>query len=141
MIAELLSKNASRDLVDDLTAAAESMDRHIQNNDFSSFFPTNLEFHQLLLEATGNARLKEIFLVLFKELRLFRIRSLLSDQNDQDAMTAYNLASNAGHKSIIEAVQSGDASRIELELRRQVIASRQRSFTAFERSAAGAASK
>ena len=122
---------AREPLADRLAPLAAAMADGIAGQDLEGFFPLNLAFHRTLLEGTGNKRLEEIFMGLFKELRLFRIQAFLADRARPERVLAYNAASNEGHEGIVAAVASGSADRLETALREQVASSRSRSAQAF----------
>ena len=115
----------------DLFAIIDRIDSSIERSDTESFFPLNLAFHECLLGATGNARLEDIFMGIFRELRLFRLQSYIAEETAPRFTLLYNRASNEGHRKIVEAIATGDATEIESVLRMQVRHSRDRSAHAF----------
>ncbi len=137
IIARSIIENAPAGFADQLQVFVNEMDAGIAAGDLESFFPTNLQFHKILLSGTGNRRLEDIFLGLFKELRLFRIQSFLPERHFPDRVLAYNTDSNRGHGLIIAAIRSGSYETLTDALRQQVRASRDRSFQAFARSTGG----
>lgn len=116
-----------------LSGHLDRIDNTIATRDTAGFFPANLDFHSDLLAATGNDRLAEIYLGIFKELRIFRLQSLLTETKRPGVTLEHNAASNAGHRQIVAAIGTGDAQAIERTMRAQVAASRDRSALAFSR--------
>ena len=118
--------------------------RGIAAQDPEGFFPRNIAFHLTLLAGTGDARLAEIFMGLFKELRLFRIQSFIAERSRPERVLADNAASNRGHHLIAAAVASsgasggasGGAERLEQALPDQTRRSRRRSAEAFRKATA-----
>ncbi|MEQ8709688.1 MAG: GntR family transcriptional regulator [Rhodospirillales bacterium] len=137
IIARGITDNAPAGFTDRLQICVDEMNAGISTGDLEGFFPANLQFHKILLSGTGNARLEDIFLGLFKELRLFRIQSFLPERHFPDRVLAYNTESNRGHELIITAIRSGSAETLAGALRQQVQDSRERSFRAFARSTGG----
>jgi phosphonate utilization transcriptional regulator len=87
--------------------------------DVEAYFPLNLQFHDLLAEAAGNAALLDNYRRVVNELALFRHETL--------ARNAEHIAvSTKGHEAIVNAVAKGDAALAERLLFDHVIDSRER---------------
>jgi DNA-binding GntR family transcriptional regulator len=67
------------------------------------YYPLNLQFHDCMIEFTGNERLIAAYRQLIKELHLFRARGLV-----QGGGLA---VSNAEHRDMVEAIRARDAVR------------------------------
>lgn len=80
-------------LLDDMGDAAK-------DSDFSAFYLLNIEFHDVIVNATGNSRLIKMYRDLVKAFRLFRTHGLV----DQGAL----MASNIEHRAIVEALKARD---------------------------------
>ena len=98
LAARLLAKNATpsqiaalESLLDQMEAAATSLD---------DYYPLNLQFHDLMVEFTGNERLIAAYRQLVKELHLFRARGLV-----QGGGLA---VSNAEHREMVAAIRARD---------------------------------
>ena len=98
LAARLLAKNATpsqiaalESLLDQMEAAATSLD---------DYYPLNLQFHDLMVEFTGNERLIAAYRQLVKELHLFRARGLV-----QGGGLA---VSNAEHCEMVAAIRARD---------------------------------
>src|ERR1700722_4112095 len=78
-------------LLDDMDAAAADGDLEI-------YYPLNLQFHQTLLEFTGNRRLLQTYQSIIRELHLFRRKALVTRERMSD--------SNAEHRAIYAALRA-----------------------------------
>jgi DNA-binding GntR family transcriptional regulator len=112
---------ALQELLDRMEAAAESAD-------FAAFYPLNIEFHDVIVAATGNARLLKTYRGLVKEFHLFRSHGLVQ----QGAL----LASNAEHRAIFEVLRNHDARACYDVSFRHVANGKQRMLTALDNLAA-----
>jgi DNA-binding GntR family transcriptional regulator len=82
-----------RGLLDDMERAAKA-------SDFAAFYPLNLEFHDVIVEATGNSRLIKSYRSLVKEFQLFRTHGMAQ----QDAL----IESCEEHCAIVDALERRD---------------------------------
>jgi DNA-binding GntR family transcriptional regulator len=89
-------------LADALDASIARMEAAPQ---VSAYYPENLRFHWLMVEATGNAALRDTYRNLVQKLHLSRLASL-----SQDFGMAASIAS---HREIAAALRAGDAARCE----------------------------
>lgn len=98
--ARLLAEKAP---AEDLAALELLLDRMeaAAGESFDAYYPLNLEFHDLILRATGNARLLAAYRQLVKGLHLFRARGLMRGGGLE--------VSNAEHRLVVEAIRAGDA--------------------------------
>src|SRR5690348_16980462 len=87
--------------VDRLRGLLAEMDRAAVAADFSAFYLLNLDFHDVIVEATGNSRLIKTYRGLLKEFQLFRTHGLVQ----QDAL----VASNKEHRAIVDALARHDS--------------------------------
>jgi phosphonate utilization transcriptional regulator len=84
-----------------------------------AYFPLNLEFHDVLAEASGNRALAANYRRIVNELNLYRRETLA---RNADAIPT----STRDHEAIVDAVARGDAALAERLLRDHVINSRER---------------
>ena len=95
-----VAKGAEPGLHQRLERNIEKMKRARANEDATSYYKLNIEFHDILLEAANNPKAKTIYDKLVKEMHLFRRRGL---------SVATNIArSLEEHADISAAVISGD---------------------------------
>ena len=88
------------DLVARLEKNLEKMRGAHAKNDMQSYYKLNIEFHDMLIKAAGNPKVKTIYDNLVKEMHLFRKRGL---------SIATNIArSIEEHSAISAAVEAGD---------------------------------
>ncbi|MEQ9041962.1 MAG: GntR family transcriptional regulator [Silicimonas sp.] len=88
------------DLVARLEKNLEKMRGAHARNDMQSYYKLNIEFHDMLIKAAGNPKVKTIYDNLVKEMHLFRKRGL---------SIATNIASSIEeHSAISAAVEAGD---------------------------------
>jgi DNA-binding GntR family transcriptional regulator len=76
------------------------MDEAADAAEFSAFHALNLEFHDFIVEATGNGRLIKTNRALVKEFQLFRTKRL----DQREAL----IESNFEHRAIVEALRERD---------------------------------
>ena len=100
--------------------------------DADAYFPLNLEFHEVLAEATGNRALMTHYRAVVNELNLYRRETL--------ARNADNIPiSTRDHEAIVTAVARGDSDLAERLLTTHVIDSRERLHAALAQRRDGAA--
>jgi DNA-binding GntR family transcriptional regulator len=87
----------------DLKSFVDDMEQAAENADFAKFYPINLEFHDYIVRATGNARLIKLYRGLVKEFHLFRTHGLVQ----RHAL----LDSNQEHREIVAALEAKDGTR------------------------------
>jgi DNA-binding GntR family transcriptional regulator len=87
----------------ELASLNDEMGTHAERNEVDSFFETNLAFHARLLEASGNAKLQELYRQLLGQLGRYRLRSLTLRGNLKRSVSE--------HKAILRAAKRGDAER------------------------------
>ena len=85
----------------------------------TAYFPLNLEFHDVLAQASGNRALAANYRRIVNELNLYRRETLT---RNADAIPV----STKDHEAIVDAVARGDAELAERLLRDHVIDSRER---------------
>jgi phosphonate utilization transcriptional regulator len=84
----------------DLDQLIRDMDACASNNDISGFYALNLQFHEQLVEWSGNAKLLATYRRLIKQLHLFRQKGL---------QPAGEMAhSNEAHRGILRHIALGD---------------------------------
>lgn len=108
-----------------LRLLVEEMDKAAAAGDFRSFYPMNLEFHDVILQLTGNSRLIKSYRALVKEFQLFRTHGLVQS----DALRE----SNQEHHAILAALEQRDAIAAYDASFRHVQHGKQRMFAAFDK--------
>lgn len=111
--ARLAAERATTHQLEILRAALRSTEEALA--DLTRPYPQKVDFHLLVLEATGNARLAETADGINTQLRLARARSGQSPERAQQAL--------AEHRAIFEALESGDPGRAERAMREHLISS------------------
>jgi DNA-binding GntR family transcriptional regulator len=86
-----------------LRALQQEMIGHAERGRVNAFFDANAEFHGLLVDASGNRKLHEMYRVLMDQMGRYLARSL--------ALRGSLERSVAEHSAILEAVEAGDADR------------------------------
>ena len=79
------------------------MATHAERDRVAEFFEANASFHARLVDASGNAKLEELYRQLLDQLGRYRTRSLLLRGNLQRSV--------AEHAAILRAAKRGDADR------------------------------
>lgn len=111
--------------IDRLRNLVEEMDKAALAGDFRSFYPMNLEFHDIILQLTGNSRLIKSYRALVKEFQLFRTHGLVQS----DALRE----SNEEHHAILAALEQRDPDAAYDTSFRHVQHGKQRMFAAFDK--------
>lgn len=121
----LLASKITDSQVEQLRALVDEMDQAADTGDFRRFYPVNLEFHDVILQLTGNSRLIKSYRSLVKEFQLFRTHGLVQS----DALKE----SNAEHRAILIALEHRDSSIAYEASFRHVQHGKQRMFAAFDK--------
>lgn len=100
LVGRSLAKRITPEQMKALRAIVEKMDGAARADDADSYHLLNLQFHDTLVEYTGNRKLAEIYRKLVRELALFRRRNL----GDRGQLPH----SAAEHRQILKAIASGD---------------------------------
>ncbi|WP_162619410.1 GntR family transcriptional regulator [Salinicola peritrichatus] len=114
----LLVERISQTELAALRHAVDAMDAAAEANDMHAFYTFNETFHTLIVEQCGNSKLVELWPRLQTQLNLFRRRSLVVRGALHDA--------NAEHRSIVEALERGDATAATLLCERHVLSGKTR---------------
>jgi DNA-binding GntR family transcriptional regulator len=105
VLEELAVRSATRRLsgaqIEELKSLVESMDDAAEAEDLDRYYDLNLNFHQRLLEGSGNRRLVSIYNRLLNELHLYRRFGLMQRGEMQ--------RSNHEHHQILEKIAAGDS--------------------------------
>jgi len=86
-----------------LQVLIDSMTSRAEQGKVSEFFEANAEFHQRLVDASGNVKLAELYRQLLDQIGRYRTRSLLMRGNLQRSV--------AEHAAILRAAKRGNAER------------------------------
>lgn len=121
----LLASRITDAEVDRLRLLVEEMDKSAEAGDFRSFYPVNLQFHDIILQLTGNSRLIKGYRALVKEFQLFRTHGLVLS----DALRE----SNQEHHAILAALEQRDSAAAYDASFRHVQHGKQRMFAAFDK--------
>ena len=100
MVGRHLAANISPVQLKEIKALVESMKKAVQAKNAQSYHLINLQFHDRLVEMTGNRKLTAIYRKLIKELSLFRRLNLV------DGIRLPHSA--RGHHQIFKAIAAGD---------------------------------
>lgn len=94
----------------------DDMDAAIAADDLNAFYPTNLRFHEVIVDFSGNGRLASECAAIHREMHLFRRRTL--------DMPGRMSISNREHRRILDRLQARDAAGTGSELEAHVLTSR-----------------
>ena len=103
----------------ELRGILERMEKATAKQDIDAYYPLNLQFHDTLVQFTGNKKLLAIYRRIVNELNLYRRETLASSGGGLPVSTGE-------HKKIFDAIASGDAERAGRALYDHVAASRAR---------------
>jgi phosphonate utilization transcriptional regulator len=116
-----LAATISADQLKAVRAMVDAMEKAVKAGDADSYHLLNLDFHDKLVEFTGNRKLTTLYRRLINELSLFR-RLNLAD--------AKLLPISAGeHRAIVKAIASGDPEAAGRAMREHVMVSKHRTVT------------
>jgi len=87
----------------ELEQLLDRMDGHARNDEVGSFFEANVAFHGRLFDASGNAKLRELYGQLLGQMGRHRERSIALRGNLQRSV--------AEHRAIVRAARRRDADR------------------------------
>ena len=113
-----LAQTATAVQLKELKAIVERMDRAAGKNDLDVWHVLNLEFHDRLVEYTGNAKLLAVYRRLVNELKLFR-RQTLAQRGSLPVFTRE-------HRDIVVKIASRNAAAAGKALYDHVMGSRER---------------
>jgi DNA-binding GntR family transcriptional regulator len=116
-----LAATISADQLKAVRAMVDAMEKAVKAGDADTYHLLNLDFHDKLVEFTGNRKLTTLYRRLINELSLFR-RLNLAD--------AKLLPISAGeHRAIVKAIASGDPEAAGRAMRDHVMVSKDRTVT------------
>ncbi|WP_427307859.1 phosphonate utilization associated transcriptional regulator [Cupriavidus sp. H39] len=122
IIGKRVAQRVNAALADDLNQLVGAMEEAANNKEAATYASLNLRFHELLLDRAGSSKLAETYRRLVKELHLFRMQALTQGGGLD--------VSADEHRTIVDAIVSGDARRAGAALRAHVAASRVRMLKA-----------
>ena len=109
---------ATADQVRELAALVDRMEKAAARRDVDGYYHLNLEFHDRLVAACGNAKLAATYRRLVNELSLFRHQSL--------ARTGTLAVSTREHRVIVERIAARNPAAAGKAMLDHVLASRER---------------
>ncbi|MFM0212342.1 phosphonate utilization associated transcriptional regulator [Paraburkholderia sediminicola] len=118
-IGRLLANGISAEHLNSLRQIVESMKRAQNSHDGQTYGHLNLQFHDTMAAAVGNAKLLDTYRGLVRELSLFRQTALTLDADAID-QSAHE------HEAIIEAISAGDSNLTESLIRSHLDHGRER---------------
>lgn len=122
----LVAQKMTDELLGELKDLVAQMEEAAQKNDFNAYYPLNLQFHKLILEASGNKALVAEYARFVNKLHLFRAKGLV-----QGGGLA---VSNSEHAEMLSALASGDPDRAYTTHWRHVERAKHRMIAALEKS-------
>jgi DNA-binding GntR family transcriptional regulator len=124
LASQLLAPMITAEHLDRLEGFVGEMEQAAESADFQRFYPINLEFHDYIVRATGNARLIKLYRGLVKEFHLFRTHGLVQ--------RASLLESNREHREIVAALKAKDGLQAYLFSARHVGNGKERMLSALD---------
>jgi DNA-binding GntR family transcriptional regulator len=116
----ILAPRVTPEQLEMLRGYVAEMDAAFAAGDLNRYYPTNVRFHEAIVEFSGNGRLMAECTAIHREMHLFRRRTL--------DMPGRMPTSNAEHRAIIAHLERGDALAAERELEMHVLTSREALF-------------
>lgn len=119
LIGRLAAKRIRPEQVEKIRAVVKKMHAVGKSRDAEAYYPLNVQFHALLVEAAGNRALEANYKRVVNELDLYRRETI--------SRSAENIpVSTRDHEAIVNAVAKGDEKLAERLLHEHVITSRER---------------
>jgi DNA-binding GntR family transcriptional regulator len=101
LVGELIVKRGSDDEIKGLVRLVDQMQQAADLSDAPAYYKLNLQFHDALVDAAGNAALSETYHRIVNQLHLLRRRGLVQEGNLE--------VSNKEHRAVTDALASRDA--------------------------------
>ena len=131
LIGRLAARRIRPEQVEKIRAVVKKMHAVGRALDAAAYYPLNVEFHELLVQASGNRALVANYRRVVNELDLYRRETL--------SRSAENIPiSTRDHEAIVNAVAKGDEKLAERLLHQHVIDSRERLHRALAKPARAA---
>lgn len=124
----LAAQRATPEHILELTKIADEMDVANKQEDLVAIFPLNLKFHDVVLDIAANSKLKNMYLDIYFQCRLFRLQSLDQTKQFKDSAIAYHGEGNKGRRAIIKALESNKPDHAAEVFKQSVLNSRDRSL-------------
>ena len=115
-----LAQRITAEQLKTVRAMVEAMERAVKAGDADAYHLLNLDFHDRLVEFTGNRKFTAVYRRLINELSLFRRLNLA------DARLLPVSASE--HRAIVKAIAAGDAEAAANAMRSHVLVSKERTL-------------
>ena len=119
LVGRRLAESIRPEQLKELRGILERMEKATAKQDIDAYYPLNLQFHDTLVQFTGNKKLLATYRRIVNELNLYRRETLASSGGGLPVSTAE-------HKKIFDAIASGDPERAGRALYDHVAASRGR---------------
>ncbi|OIQ92463.1 HTH-type transcriptional regulator LutR [mine drainage metagenome] len=114
----LLAPRISSAQIKELRAQLDRLDGAAARGDMTLYFSLNIDFHDRIVEMTGNATLLEFYRRVIDRMHLLRRRYF--------SVTHESHASQGEHRAIVDALATGDAERTASTMRAHVAGGYQR---------------
>ncbi|NNE87202.1 MAG: FCD domain-containing protein [Silicimonas sp.] len=121
----LVSQRVTDELLNKLSDILDKLDAFSDADNFESYYPLNLTFHQIILEASGNKTLVAEYGRLANKMHLFRAKGLVQGGGMS--------VSNSEHREMFEALKDRDPDRAYVTHWEHVERSKYRVMSAFEK--------
>ena len=122
LVGRRLAESITPEQTRQVKAVVEQMERAARANDVDNYHLLNLQFHDHLVEFSGNRKMTAIYRKMVKELALFRRRNLAESQALPHSV--------AEHRQILKAIAAGDPEQAGRVMYGHVIESRNRMLRA-----------
>jgi phosphonate utilization transcriptional regulator len=119
-VGRLLAEKITPEHLRQVRAMVDAMERAVKAGDADGYHLLNLQFHDTLVDLTGNRKLSVLYRRLINELSLFRRMNLA-------AVGALPLSAGE-HRAILKAIAAGDAQAAGAAMRQHVLDSKERTL-------------
>ena len=131
MVGRQLARQITPAQLQEVNTLLDAMTQAVSEKNIDAYYQLNLQFHDRLVELTGNRRLLALYRKLIKELTLFRQLNL----RDAGVLPL----SEQGHRQIVSAIASGHAEAAGRAMADHVGGSKQRTLDNKQRPTSGQA--
>ncbi|KOY83514.1 GntR family transcriptional regulator [Lysinibacillus macroides] len=112
LIASDAAQNITAEDLQKLDTILMEMKSHLQNHDFDAYSQSNLDFHEVIYNASHNQQAVDMVKIIKQQLKRLQFKTILVPGRNENSLEE--------HRHILEALQNHDAEQAENYLKRHV---------------------
>ncbi len=112
LIASDAAQNITEEDLQKLDKILMEMKNHLQNHDFDAYSQSNLDFHEVIYNASHNQQAVDMVKIIKQQLKRLQFKTILVPGRNENSLEE--------HRHILEALQNHDAEQAENYLKRHV---------------------